>query len=438
MKHCSYGLTLMKKLCFFCAVALTFSFIFACADSNNDGWENKPYDPSQPITITKFYPDSGGMATNVLIEGTNFGIDPTKIKVYYNNKRASVVKTKGNMLYVITPKQPGDTCKISVVMGKDSLTFDDTFEYTMTVILTTLCGDKDRDESKDGTLLNASFHDARFLAVDAEKNIFVSEWDGSKLRRINEKDDQVVTVNSGGGALNALSCDANGKVLFGPTDAGVSFYEFDPERLWQPKRFNIVQADDSEDYQLQWKHSVTVCELDSMMYTRSYDGEVIKFHPKTKKGWLVAQLEDVGSKADGYCMFSPLEPEWMYIAYASKGYIGRFNVITKIHEVYAGAFGQTGHQDGDRKDAAFGTLRQMTFDKDGNLFVADEGNHCIRKITPDGIVSTVVGLPGKSGFKDGTPEVALLNKPNGVAVDSDGIIYVAERDNRTVRKLTIQ
>lgn len=437
MKHCSKNLTHVKKLCFLSVVTLTLLFMFACTDSNIDGWENKPYDPSQPITISKFYPDSGGMATNVLIEGSNFGTDPTQIKVYYNNKRAAVVKTKGNMLYVITPRQPGDTCNISVVMGKDSLTFDKTFEYTTTVTLTTLCGDRSRPETVNGTLVNAAFKAPRYVAVDAEKNIFVSEWTANILRRINEKDDQVVTVLTKN-RINALSCDAKGQILFGAPDKGLVFFEFDPERLWQAKQFNIVQAEDSKYFKMEWKHSVTACTIDSMMYTRSYDGEVVKFHPKTKKAWLVKQLEDKASKADGYCMFSPLEPEWMYIAYTEKGYIGRYNVLTEAHEEYAGAFGQKGHQDGERKDAAFGTLRQMVFDKDGNLFVADQGNHCIRKISADGIVTTVVGIPGKAGFKDGTPEVALLDNPYGVAVDSEGTIYVVEEKNNTVRKLTIQ
>lgn len=342
------------------------------------------------------------------------------------------------MLYAITPRQPGDTCNISVVMGKDSLTFDETFEYTTTVQLTTLCGDRDRRETVDGSLINSAFNKPRFLAIDKDNNIFVSEWEANILRRVNEEEDEAVTVHSGGGSLNALSCDAEGKVLFGPKDDGFTFFEFDPERLWQPKKFNIIQAEDSKYFKLEWKHSVTVCQIDSMMYTRSFDGEIIKFHPKTKKAWLVTQLEDKGSRADGYCMFSPVEPEWMYIAYAEKGYIGRYNVLTGVHEEYAGAFGQRGHQDGDRKDAAFGTLRQMTFDKDGNLFVADEGNHCIRKVSVDGIVTTVVGVPGKWGYKDGTPEVALLNQPNGVAVDSEGTIFVADRENNCIRKLTIE
>ena len=73
-----------------------------------------------------------------------------------------------------------------------------------------------------------------------------------------------------------------------------------------------------------------------------------------------------------------------------------------------------------------------------NLYIADSGNHCIRKVTPEGVVSTVIGNPNTSGYKDGTPEIALFTEPWGLAIDSEGTIYIGDKDNRCVRKLSIE
>ena len=80
----------------------------------------------------------------------------------------------------------------------------------------------------------------------------------------------------------------------------------------------------------------------------------------------------------------------------------------------------------------------MVVDDEENLYVADSGNNCIRKITPEGVVSTVIGIPGKSGYKDVTPYVALFAYPWGLAIDSEGIIYVGDKNNLCVRQLSIE
>ena len=72
------------------------------------------------------------------------------------------------------------------------------------------------------------------------------------------------------------------------------------------------------------------------------------------------------------------------------------------------------------------------------LYLADTNNHVIRKISQDGIVSTVIGLAGQSGFMDGTPEEALFDKPFGVALDTDGTIYIGDSENQCVRRLAIE
>jgi sugar lactone lactonase YvrE len=79
----------------------------------------------------------------------------------------------------------------------------------------------------------------------------------------------------------------------------------------------------------------------------------------------------------------------------------------------------------------------MAIDKQGNVFVADALNNCIRKITPDGKVSVVVGQSGTvSGYLDGDASVAQFYRPSGVVIDDDGNLYVADTNNQCIRKIT--
>ena len=80
----------------------------------------------------------------------------------------------------------------------------------------------------------------------------------------------------------------------------------------------------------------------------------------------------------------------------------------------------------------------MVVDDDGTIYICDTNNFCIRKITTDGMVSTVIGKPGVSGYQDGNPEIALFGSIWGMTIDKSGNIYISDRDNNVIRKLSIQ
>lgn len=78
----------------------------------------------------------------------------------------------------------------------------------------------------------------------------------------------------------------------------------------------------------------------------------------------------------------------------------------------------------------------VAIDAAGTTYVADTGNHVIRRIAPDGAMSTLAGLPGSPGSADGTGPAARFSHPHGVAVDAVGNVYVADTHNHVIREIT--
>ncbi len=103
--------------------------------------------------------------------------------------------------------------------------------------------------------------------------------------------------------------------------------------------------------------------------------------------------------------------------------------------VFAGQSGTTGNIDGTAAAARFNYPRALALDSAGNLYLAAGDNHTIRKITSDGVATTVAGVRGSSGSTDGPAASARFLYPSGVAVAADGTLYVADGNN-TIRKIT--
>ena len=433
----------LDKLPVLCCFAAVFAILWACEDNKPDTFGRDTYDPNKPVVIDGFSPDSGGMATKVFITGSNFGSDLSKIKVYFNEMRAPVVGSDGNHLYVITPRQPGEENIISVVVNNDSVAYTNKkFRYRTMTTVTTITGKKGTELFKGGTLSEAEFHNPSTLCVDAEGNIFLTHWREPYCFVLINQEKDIVQELYRGDPLGAPTADAEGKIIMAPTDGGDGYYSFDPDAQWAFKSRLILHptADMVDDgmvqFSIDWKHGMSACFRDGFIYTRSYNGQLVKFNPATRLGEMVA---NDGISADSYVFFDPFQDNILYVIYTNRHNIYTFDLDTKEYKIFAGSpTTRAGWVDGPRLEAEFNQPSQIVVDRDGSVYVADRGNHCIRRITPDGMVSTVIGKGTIAGYQDGNPEDALFNNPRGVAIDKDGTIYVADYENNCVRKLSVE
>jgi len=127
----------------------------------------------------------------------------------------------------------------------------------------------------------------------------------------------------------------------------------------------------------------------------------------------------------------------VYVADGGNHAIRKIDAATGGVTTFAGRCGDSGSNDGPREMARFNTPRALCFDSQGNLWVADAQNHTIRRVAPDGVVSTVAGTAGAWGWADGKGAEARFDDPSGIAVDAGGIVYISDRDNHVIRKLSL-
>lgn len=441
----------MKKSNLFIFHVLSLLIFVGC--KSDDQAKVVEHDPNKPIKLTSFYPSEGGAKDKILLNGENFGNDPKKIKVYFNNAKAAVVSSSGDRIYAVVPRLPGDEPKISVVIGKDSMVYDNTFVYNIQAQVSTVTGTGDKDFVA-GTLDQAHVY-GKYLDMDAQGNLFMTWRDGGSygVARINEKENLVTALytvkSSPNPYANGVTVDREtGIMTVSHESVAETFFSFDPREAWTLRQRNaqfsaadygsIVQAD-------RYANFVTFCPYDGYLYTRFRDGKIAKIHPTTYAATIVHQ----GPYGSQYGQaINPAKPWELYITLHSNASPNTFaqgiSVLDLRDPDGTGGFkrvnapGGSGFRDGPVADAIFNYPKDIKFDNTGNMFIADYGNHCIRMLSADGIVSTVAGQPKKSGYKDGGPVESLFNQPWGVAVNDQGDIYIADWSNARIRKLVIE
>jgi sugar lactone lactonase YvrE len=110
---------------------------------------------------------------------------------------------------------------------------------------------------------------------------------------------------------------------------------------------------------------------------------------------------------------------------------------TGAKTLFAGSPGMPGAADGVGRAAQFRYPGGLAFDPAGNLLVADTGNDTLRRIAPDGTVTTLAGAAGVPGATDAVGISARFNAPIGLAVDASGVAYIGDSGNHTIRRMAV-
>ena len=336
--------------------------------------------------IAGFTPAEAGYGAIVTVTGTNFSTTLADNIVTFNNVEAAVVSATATELKVTVPKNQACSGLVRVKIAGNTSVSSTNFTYKLTYTVSTIPG---------GTGLNAPGG----LAIEASGNIIVSDKGNHYIRKITPAGN--VSIVAGIGEANYFAD--------GPVESATFRY---PEGV-------IVDASGT-------------------MYVTS-DQRIRKI-----TGGAVSTLAGEGSQgaddgAGNVAKFSG--PGGLALDASGNIYVAdvgnhRIRKITAAGAVTTFAGGTHGFADGTGVAAQFEFPICLVFDAAGNMYVSDQYNSCIRKITPSGVVTTFAGSPGFNGYADGTGSNAKFLYPQGLTISADGDLYVADRGNRRIRKIT--
>ncbi|MEO6323241.1 MAG: hypothetical protein ABIT01_07150 [Thermoanaerobaculia bacterium] len=155
--------------------------------------------------------------------------------------------------------------------------------------------------------------------------------------------------------------------------------------------------------------------------------------------WFSGAADGVGSAAR---FFRPTkmtidETGSLLVADSHNGTVRLVDRVTGSVTTISGRPSQAGYVDDTGTAARFSSPDSVALDSGGSLYIGDTENHVIRRIDPAGNVTTLAGLAGTSGSADGSGAGARFFRPRGVALDGAGSLYVADAGNHTIRKISL-
>lgn len=189
-------------------------------------------------------------------------------------------------------------------------------------------------------------------------------------------------------------------------------------------------------------HGIAISQSGNVYVTDRFNHLIRKISPDGRVRTIAGQPGVIGD-ADGLGAEALFYEPWAICVDADENVFvadTRNNKIRKISpdgmvSTYAGT-GNYGTTNGPANSSTFGFPTGVEIDTDGNLYVADHGTHIIRKVSTDGQVSTLAGIAYIPGDADGDPGIAKFNKPYGLSLDLNGNIIIADNWNHKIRSVT--
>lgn len=327
--------------------------------------------------------------------------------------------------------------------------------------ITTLAGQTGVGGFADGAANASEFHSPNSVAVDARGNIYVADTASSTIREISTNG--VVSTLAGlaesKGSDDGPGADAHFVNPFGvAVDQAGNVYVADslnntirkitPDGMVSTLagRAGHPGSNDGAGSAAQFRNpwGLAVDAAGNIIVADMSNDTIRKVTPAGVVTTVAGQVGKPGS-ADGLGTQARFNLP-AAVAVDAKGNIfvadSGSDTIRKISpngltSIVAGLPHHAADTDADANNARFSDPQGVAVDAQDNVYVADTGNDTIRKISPAGEVSTLAGLSGASGSADGVGTEARFNSPGGIAVDNAGNLYVADTYNHTIRKLTL-
>jgi sugar lactone lactonase YvrE len=289
-----------------------------------------------------------------------------------------------------------------IVVGFWSMTApaQSTYEpYTFT----TVAGLAGASGSTDGTGSTARFNQPAGIAVDSAGNVYVADTLNSTIRKVTPA-----------GVVTTLAGRAGSS---GNADGTRNLAQFNrPYGVAVDSAGNVYVADSANDTIRKVTPAGVVTTL------AGYAGFGASIDGTGAQAWFNGPYGVAADSAGNVFVADNRNSTIRQVTPAG--------VVTTL----AGQAESRGSADGTGSTARFNGPTSVAVDRAGNLYVADNGNYTIRKITPAGVVTTLAGMVGSRGSDDGTGTSARFTSPQGVAVDNSGNLYVA--DDQTIRTVT--
>ncbi|MCK5235966.1 MAG: hypothetical protein KAR06_03190 [Deltaproteobacteria bacterium] len=270
-------------------------------------------------------------------------------------------------------------------------------------VVTTFAGSGHKSH-QDGAPGVASFNWPTGVTVLPDGRLFVADFSNNIIR----------SIDAGGNVMTVAGVPGIGALIDGK---GKDARLHGPDNIDADSNGNIYIAD-ADNY------SIRVLSVDGTVRTIAGSG---------KSG-----LRDgIGKEAEfGYPTgVAVYNDELLYVADRRNNIIRRIEIKSGKVTTLAGN-GIAGLADGFGVMAHFREPISLAVASDGSVYVADSGNHAIRRITPEGKVTTIAGGSG-GGYKDGDAKEALFKWPTGIALDKDDKIFVCDSSNNKIRSITV-
>lgn len=355
--------------------------------------------PNPVPVINSISPTSGPKNTVVTITGTDFGINLSTLKVYFNNVQATVQTATNTTITAVVPAGAG-TGTVKVEKTPAEVVNGPSFTYLVPGFTATFAGSS--VGYADGTGTNASFSSPTGITKDAAGNFYVADRNNNRIRKITP-DGTVTTFagsGTGGGIVNGTGIAAG---------------------FWAP--YGITS------------------DISGNLYTGEYANQAVRKISSTAVVTTLAGNGTPGNQNGTGTAATFNQPVGLAADASGNVFIADYinNLIRKITPTgvvttFAGS-GSAGLSDGTGTAASFNGPFALAFDAGGNLIVADYLNHAVRKITPAGVVTTLAGN-GTAGYTDATGTAARFNRPAGLAIDASNNIFICDAQNNRIRKIT--